>query len=229
MFTLYIKKAEKFFGLPRTREIHERAIQTLPDDDAKRMCLEFAKLEQKLGEVDRGRAIFSHGSQFADPRLDPGYWQTWRDFEVAFGNEDTFRDMLRVKRSVELAFSQANYIMADASASAPAVSDNQAAAMGAAAQPAAAAGGASVLGKRGADEGGSGETEIAALERQAAKLAEAQALSAATAGGGGGGGDDDEIDLDDEDEDDEGPNDDDLVVGTKAVPKGVFGGGGAEP
>ena len=46
------------------------------------------------------------GSQFADPRRDPGYWQTWHEFEVAHGNEDTFREMLRVKRSVQTAFSQ---------------------------------------------------------------------------------------------------------------------------
>ena len=69
-----------------------------------------ASLERGLGEVDRARAILAHGAQFADPRLDDHYWQTWRDFEVQHGNEDTFREMLRVKRSVETARSSAVYV-----------------------------------------------------------------------------------------------------------------------
>ena len=42
-----------------------------------------------------------------DPKLNEGFWTTWHDFEVAHGNEDTFREMLRVKRSVKAHFSQA--------------------------------------------------------------------------------------------------------------------------
>ena len=37
-----------------------------------------------------------------------GYWTQWHQFEVEHGNEDTFRDMLRIKRSVGVAFSTAN-------------------------------------------------------------------------------------------------------------------------
>ena len=33
------------------------------------MCLSYAQLETKLGEIDRARAIYSHGSQFSDPRV----------------------------------------------------------------------------------------------------------------------------------------------------------------
>ena len=32
------------------------------------------------------------------------FWDAWKTFEVKHGNEDTFRDMLRIKRSVEAAF-----------------------------------------------------------------------------------------------------------------------------
>ena len=46
--------------------------------------------------------IFSHGAQFTNPRREPKYWKEWHDFEVAHGNEDTFRDMLRIKRSVQV-------------------------------------------------------------------------------------------------------------------------------
>ncbi|MEE6506069.1 hypothetical protein FKM82_007486 [Ascaphus truei] len=65
------------------------------------MCLRFADMECKLGEIDRARAVYSFCSQMCDPRLTAGFWQTWRDFEVRHGNEDTLREMLRVKRSVQ--------------------------------------------------------------------------------------------------------------------------------
>lgn len=57
--------------------------------------------------------ILQYGSQFADPRREPAYWQNWREFEESHGNEDTFREMLRVQRSVETSFSQVNYLAAE--------------------------------------------------------------------------------------------------------------------
>ena len=80
---LYAAKVERAFGAPKARGVYERAVKKLAkDDDAKRMCLAFSQLERGLGEVDRARAILAHGSQFADPRLDDHYWQSWRDFEA---------------------------------------------------------------------------------------------------------------------------------------------------
>lgn len=32
------------------------------------------------------------------------FWQTWKDFEVRHGNEDTMREMLRIKRSVQATY-----------------------------------------------------------------------------------------------------------------------------
>lgn len=69
MFTYYIAKATANFGLPATRPIYERAIEQLPDAQTAEMCLRFAALERKLGEIDRARAIFAHASQFCDPRV----------------------------------------------------------------------------------------------------------------------------------------------------------------
>lgn len=85
MFKLYIKKASELFGISHTREIYEKAIEVLPDDGARlaekltecnnkwycyrEMSLNYAELETKLGEIDRARAIYSHGSQMSDPRV----------------------------------------------------------------------------------------------------------------------------------------------------------------
>ncbi|CCU75866.1 pre-mRNA splicing factor SYF1/pre-mRNA splicing factor syf-1 [Blumeria hordei DH14] len=104
MFNLYITKSASNFGLPSTRPIYERAIASLPDKDARDMCLKFAEMEKRLGEIDRARAIYGHASQFCDPRTSPSFWTKWEGFEVQHGNEDTFKEMLRIKRSVQAAF-----------------------------------------------------------------------------------------------------------------------------
>lgn len=101
------------------------------------MCLRFSDMESKLGEIDRARAIYSYCSQICDPRvsssLNPvvslkikmhlGYshtlnfqltatfWQTWKEFEIRHGNEDTIREMLRIKRSVQATYNtQVNFM-----------------------------------------------------------------------------------------------------------------------
>ena len=79
-------------------------------------------METKLGEIDRARAIYSHASQMCDPRVTVEFWQVgknqsrvlwvffhhffqvWKDFEVKHGNEDTLREMLRIKRSVQAVY-----------------------------------------------------------------------------------------------------------------------------
>lgn len=107
LFDYYITKSATNFGLTSTRPIYERAIAALPDSEAKTMCLKFAEMERRLGEIDRARSIYGHGSQFCDPRREPDYWKKWEEFEVQHGNEDTFKEMLRIKRSVQ---SQYKYV-----------------------------------------------------------------------------------------------------------------------
>lgn len=41
----------------------------LGDDAARELCLRFADMECKLGEVDRARAIYTYCSQICDPRV----------------------------------------------------------------------------------------------------------------------------------------------------------------
>ena len=101
MFNFYMTKSASNFGLTSTRAIYERAITALPDREARDMCLKFAEMERRLGEIDRARAIYGHASQFCDPRTTPDFWSKWEAFEVHHGNEDTFKEMLRIKRSVQ--------------------------------------------------------------------------------------------------------------------------------
>jgi pre-mRNA-splicing factor SYF1 len=115
MFNFYITKSASNFGLPSTRPIYERAIATLPDKEARDMCLKFADMEKRLGEIDRARAIYGHASQFCDPRTSPSFWSKWEAFEVQHGNEDTFKEMLRIKRSVQAQYNtDVNFIASQA-------------------------------------------------------------------------------------------------------------------
>ncbi|KAG5681125.1 hypothetical protein PVAND_010585 [Polypedilum vanderplanki] len=104
MFNLYIKKAAEIYGIPRTRPIYEKAIEMLPETKAREMCIRFAEMETKLGEIDRARVIYSHCSQMCDPRITQDFWQKWKDFEIRHGNEETMREMLRIKRSVQATY-----------------------------------------------------------------------------------------------------------------------------
>lgn len=117
IFTIYIAKATSNYGLPATRPIYERALEILPDKQTAEMCLRFASMERKLGEIDRARAIYAHASQFCDPRVLPKFWQEWNTFEIETGSEDTFREMLRIKRSVQAQFNtEASYLAAQMAA-----------------------------------------------------------------------------------------------------------------
>ncbi|XP_015680994.1 pre-mRNA-splicing factor SYF1 [Protobothrops mucrosquamatus] len=111
MYNIYIKRAAEIYGVTHTRSIYEKAIEVLSDEHAREMCLRFADMESKLGEIDRGRAIYSYCSQICDPRTTANFWQTWKEFEIRHGNEDTIREMLRIKRSVQATYNtQVNFM-----------------------------------------------------------------------------------------------------------------------
>lgn len=115
MFTIYIAKATENFGLPATRPIFEKALEVLPDKQTAQMCLRFAAMERKLGEIDRARAIYAHASQFCDPRVNPEFWNEWNQFEIETGSEDTFKEYLRIKRSVQSQYNtEASFLAAHA-------------------------------------------------------------------------------------------------------------------
>ena len=160
MFNFYITKSASNFGLTSTRPIYERAIAALPDKEAKDMCLKFAEMERRLGEIDRARAIYGHASQFCDPRTTPTFWQKWDAFELQHGNEDTYTEMLRVKRSVQAQFNtDVNFVASQALAR----SQQQ--------QQQKQQGSAGTANGEADDDGQDGNTEaadaMAALERQA--------------------------------------------------------------
>ena len=59
-----------------------------------------------MGEIDRARSIYTHCSGFCDPlsREGENFWSTFKNFEIQHGNEDTIKEMLRIKRSVQATY-----------------------------------------------------------------------------------------------------------------------------
>lgn len=44
-------------------------------------------------------------------KVTANFWQTWKEFEIRHGNEDTIREMLRIKRSVQATYNtQVNFM-----------------------------------------------------------------------------------------------------------------------
>ena len=238
LYLEYIAKAAEYFGVTKTRDIYQHAVDALPTTQVPGMCERYANLERKLGEIDRARAIYMHGAQQVDPASDASYWPTWHDFEVAHGNEDTFREMLRIKRSVRAVYTQAAVTHArpgdkrkaeEAAAAAP--SDGMAALEQQQKQQRGEGG-----------EGGEGGQFAEAAPRRLGADATALGFSAADAFEGARDGAvfkmgelglgyyrdgpapppaavaNEEIDIDDEDEDEDGP-----TIQQVAVPAAVFG------
>ncbi|GBF90079.1 pre-mRNA-splicing factor [Raphidocelis subcapitata] len=256
---VYVARAAEFFGVAKVREIYEAAIESQPphdfsNDATRQLCVRYAALERKLGEVDRARAVLAHGASLADPRR-PGeagaaYWAAWNDFEVRHGNEDTFKEMLRIKRSVAASYAQSHIdtgaqLAAAAAAAAAAGSKrpepegghDSMAALEAAAEAAPAAGGtrlsgfvsAGVIqqgqGEQQQDGGGGGGEEgrrQGGANPEEIELGGGEEEEEGGGGGGGGGGGAEE-----------GEEAEDGGLEERAVPAAVFGslaaaaGGGA--
>uniref|UniRef100_A0A0K0E011 Pre-mRNA-splicing factor SYF1 n=1 Tax=Strongyloides stercoralis TaxID=6248 RepID=A0A0K0E011_STRER len=103
MFNIYINKVQRS-SYTKVREIYEKAIAVLPENDCRIMCLDFIKYELKLSEIDRARAIYLYCAEFTDPQLHKHFYEEWQQFEVNHGNRDTATLMIRKKREIEAKF-----------------------------------------------------------------------------------------------------------------------------
>lgn len=237
-YQLFIAKTTKYMGQTATRDIYQSAIQELSDVPAAQLCLDFAKMETSLQEIDRARAVLTFGAQMADPRRNDEYWKQWNEFEIAHGNEETFREMLRIKRSVEASFSTVNYNaaeMSQASSKVDTLSNEEAMRMiaeqeGVDYEPELSAAAPPSAGRFVSSKRTAGAAKLDDVEERVAKLRKATAAVApSNVETGPAQGDDDEIDIDEE-SDDEGDVKQTTGsavmtdVSTKAVPAAVFGG-----
>lgn len=109
MIKLYLAKTTEFYGIVHTRSIYQESLEFVDDDLARELCEMYIQMERGLGEIDRARAIFTYYAQLCDPAKHEKFWKDWREFEVLHGNEDCFREMLRIKRTVQAQYSKVHF------------------------------------------------------------------------------------------------------------------------
>ena len=106
LFYMYMQKASEYFGICKMRTLFETAFESLFNSpEFLQVGMNFAKIESKLGEIERARSIFNYVSELADPRKAEKFWKAWEEFELYNGNEDTFREMMRIKRTQNTRYS----------------------------------------------------------------------------------------------------------------------------
>lgn len=222
MFNIYIKRAAEIYGVMHTRGIYQKAIEVLPDEHSREMCLRFADMEAKLGEIDRARAIYSYCSQICDPRMTAAFWQTWKEFEIRHGNEDTIREMLRIKRSIQATYNtQVNFMssqMLKASSNATGTVSDLAPGQGSMDDMKLLEQQAHLLAAEAEREKVKPKEKILFVRSDTSRSELAELAKQANP---------DEIDIDDDDEDGEGDEDngpEEVQLEQKSVPAAVFGG-----
>ncbi|ODQ58199.1 hypothetical protein WICANDRAFT_34359 [Wickerhamomyces anomalus NRRL Y-366-8] len=98
VLNVLIAKTIEHSGLTSTRPILTRAIDELPLKYAIAFVIRFADIEIKLNEFERARELLKYGALQQSPIKNTKLWEFWSDFEVAHGNKETYKAMLRIKR-----------------------------------------------------------------------------------------------------------------------------------
>ncbi|KAL9649719.1 hypothetical protein ABK040_009534 [Willaertia magna] len=116
LYQIYLTRVYEMFGISKTREVLDNALNTSSENNdgsensmkfIRDLSLRYIYIELKLGEVDRCRSIFGFASSFCNPEMKDNldkFWNRWDKFEKQFGNIETFKEMLRVKRFVKQQF-----------------------------------------------------------------------------------------------------------------------------
>lgn len=108
---LTLAECMRIEGAVGVRRTFEDAIQKFSKNDKLviEFCMEYCGFEQRLGQLERGRKLLAHGSQYANPKKFEYFWDFWKNYEISHGNEETYKNMKRVRRAVEIAFSEKHF------------------------------------------------------------------------------------------------------------------------
>ncbi len=119
-FYMAIAETWRLLGASATRKLFEDAIETFTNLKLEKFvmdfCVQYSKVETQIGEISRARKLLQHAAQFANPQnKELEYlWEIWRDFEIQNGDEETYKDMKRVRRSVDVLYSDKHFNTLDA-------------------------------------------------------------------------------------------------------------------
>lgn len=106
-FDMYLFLISKISTLNDNNELRKAYESILKDDQLSfrnlvYLSMDFIDFESNLKEYNRVRSLFKFLCRLSNPEsesIEP-VWKKWESFELKFGNESTFKDMLRFKRTV---------------------------------------------------------------------------------------------------------------------------------
>jgi pre-mRNA-splicing factor SYF1 len=75
-YEIFAAKVANYMGITRTRPIYEKALENFKGKPYILFGIRFAKLEKKLGEIDRARQIFNYLGPMVDPEMD--HFMFWK-------------------------------------------------------------------------------------------------------------------------------------------------------
>ncbi|KAH8582617.1 protein with 8 HAT domains [Cryptosporidium sp. chipmunk genotype I] len=117
LYSRWIKLTLKCRDISYTRQIFDMAIDEIKASDLLiRLSLRYINFELNMGEVNRVRSIFIFAGDLIPNiylvnehiEIFNKFWNTWNQFELEYGNEDTIKDMLRIKKNVALVSGHSN-------------------------------------------------------------------------------------------------------------------------
>nr|GEV24865.1 pre-mRNA-splicing factor SYF1 [Tanacetum cinerariifolium] len=128
IWVTYLSKFVTRYGnskLERCRELFNHAVKMAPAEVVKPLYLQYAKLEEDFGLAKKAMEVYDRATKavpaseqlsmyeiyIAHPRFDVDFLKKWHEFEVNHGNEYTFRNILRIKRSVSARHSQTHVFL----------------------------------------------------------------------------------------------------------------------
>lgn len=103
LFKLLIMRTREKRGLLACRSIYEAALSVIPMTDMisiDQIAVEYVNLETTLGDLERARAILRYWATISQSISTGAAWKEWEEWERKWGDEQGFREMLRIKRSI---------------------------------------------------------------------------------------------------------------------------------
>ncbi|KAL6945524.1 hypothetical protein ACO0QE_002984 [Hanseniaspora vineae] len=93
--------AEENLGVEQVRSYFKESLMTLPNSLLDSIVVRYAEYEvNAFQQYDNARAILQFGAECGPVQQHAFVWDYWKKFELKYGNKETFKSMLRMKRIV---------------------------------------------------------------------------------------------------------------------------------
>jgi pre-mRNA-splicing factor SYF1 len=124
-YVLAAKQAMDIQGLAGARRVLQGAVDSLTEVSKKSghadrlvmdICVEYSRIETEAGQIERARKLLEHAAQFANPAKEElaFIWEMWKNFEVQHGTEETYKELKRVRRYVDVMYSDKHFNVMEA-------------------------------------------------------------------------------------------------------------------